>query len=785
MAKRNNKHSPNNPSSPANTNPPQNALTTAFQKATSALRDKTIQQEIPNANLPESDQLKELEKEASETQKAELGSHLKNVADLATELKGLIESYQKRSSDFDRKEAAFEKSNSDNKELGKKLEQQKLELSEKSSEFTKKERELENRELNARSGFALQNAETLRTLIQEITELESNKIELQKEIHATEQRLLALQFEHETKMLEREKTVSAKEREVERNKLRLDTEWKQLEREKEQFKKATFDEATLDIDRHKQAQEKAEERLQKVYKDWRSSEEKLDEYKEFSSALAGHSAREFLDEFAHQKRKINELENHIAHNQDNQLGAENDELRKNQDAQKTKLDDAQRELADTKAQLHRLRLGVSDKEMLEREKRMLEKTNLILSTRLNNLGGLVDDLTQSQEAEKPFPQMSWMDEASKEDWINKRGAKELKLTEQSVPDLKKFTDEMQHRIAQAEDVELFFQLEDIRLLLSGLAMSQLHIFQGISGTGKTSLAKAFAKAMGGSCTDIAVQAGWRDRDDLLGHYNAFEKRFYEKDCLQALYKAQMDPYKNRCNIILLDEMNLSRPEQYFAEFLSALEKNDVKERLISLSENQLPNAPKLLVEGRKIRVPNNVWFVGTANHDETTNEFADKTYDRSHVMTLPRHENSFSIDKKTKAAYSLSSLDQKFKEAIEKNKEEVTELLAKITKTGSGSLTSVLKERFDLGWGNRLEKQAEKFISVFMATGGKKEDGLDHLLANRMFRRGKVTGRYDATIDDLAAIENALTDTWKTWQSEPSHCMKLITEDRRRKERGV
>ena len=51
-------------------------------------------------------------------------------------------------------------------------------------------------------------------------------------------------------------------------------------------------------------------------------------------------------------------------------------------------------------------------------------------------------------------------------------------------------------------------------------MSQLHVFQGISGTGKTSLAKAFAKAMGGFCTDIAVQAGWRDRDDLLGHYNA-------------------------------------------------------------------------------------------------------------------------------------------------------------------------------------------------------------------------------------------------------------------------
>lgn len=62
-----------------------------------------------------------------------------------------------------------------------------------------------------------------------------------------------------------------------------------------------------------------------------------------------------------------------------------------------------------------------------------------------------------------------------------------------------FAEELQHRIATAEEhVELFYPLEDIRVLLGGLAMSQLHVFQGISGTGKTSLAKAFAKAMGAS-----------------------------------------------------------------------------------------------------------------------------------------------------------------------------------------------------------------------------------------------------------------------------------------------
>jgi 5-methylcytosine-specific restriction endonuclease McrBC GTP-binding regulatory subunit McrB len=296
------------------------------------------------------------------------------------------------------------------------------------------------------------------------------------------------------------------------------------------------------------------------------------------------------------------------------------------------------------------------------------------------------------------------------------------------------------------------------------------------------LAKAFAKAMGGHCTDIAVQAGWRDRDDLLGHYNAFEKRFYERDCLQGLYRAQTNAYKDRCNIILLDEMNLSRPEQYFAEFLSALEKNDSKKRLISLSESELPNAPKKLDEGRKIRVPNNVWFVGTANHDETTNEFADKTYDRAHVMTLPRHEAGFKIESKPKACFSYRSLMERFDGAVNQNAEEVEDLLTELT---TGPLTSILQERFDLGWGNRFERQAMRFIPVFMAAGGCKEDALDHLLASRVFRRGKVTGRYDANIDDLDSIEQALTTVWKGWKSSPSRSLGLLSEDRRRKKRGA
>jgi hypothetical protein len=776
-----------------NTNAAQSAVASAWQRATAGIGSlaSLVQSDASVVVLPDldKDQISELEKTEPE-KKVELEKLLADVSDVAKRVRELHEDAQKRIEDLARKEEAFSRRSDENKKkteeihkLDDELKQRQAEVKKSESNLADKERDLEKRELDARSGFAAQNVAALSDLKKEIVDLESKKTEIQLGILESEQKARDDESARTSELMVREADIANKERSLQQQQRRQDAEWKELERERTQIREDALREASLEIARLTEARQRAESRLEKVYRDWILTEQKLEQYREFSEALAGRSAREILDELASHKRRVTQLENHFANSQDDQLQSENEILRKLRDEQKTQLDEVHVDLADAKAQLHRLRLGVSDKENLEKEKRALEKNNQILSARLNDLGKTVDDLTQSQLSEKPFPQLAWMDSASNADWIKDRKAKELSLPEQDVPDLKKFSVELQHRIAQAEEgATLHFRLEDIQLLIAGLAMSQLHIFQGISGTGKTSLAKAFAKAVGGHCTDIAVQAGWRDRDDLLGHYNAFEKRFYERECLQGLYRSQTAAYKDRCNIILLDEMNLSRPEQYFAEFLSALEKNDPRDRLISLSESQLPNAPALLIEGRRIRVPHNVWFVGTANHDETTNEFADKTYDRAHVMTLPRHEAGFKIEPKSKASFSYGSLIERFDSAVTQKTDEVSDLLAELT---TGPLTGILQDRFDLGWGNRLERQAMRFLPVYMAAGGRKEDALDHLLASRVFRRGKVTGRYDATIDDLTAIENALTSVWKGWKSEPRRSMTLLAEDRRRKERGI
>ena len=370
--------------------------------------------------------------------------------------------------------------------------------------------------------------------------------------------------------------------------------------------------------------------------------------------------------------------------------------------------------------------------------------------------------------------------------IDENPTHQSKEATKSVPNLKAFVTELRMRIAGAYDaVPLYYELDDLRIFMGGLAMSQLHILQGMSGTGKTSIVKAFAKVVGGHCSDIAVQAGWRDKFDLIGHYNSFEKKYYEKECLQAIYQAQVPNYEDRINIVLLDEMNLSRPEQYFAEFLSALEKNDVNDRLIELREEELSDAPSRLVEGRKILVPKNVWFMGTANNDETTNKFADKTQDRAHIMELHKVDKKFEITPfDHEVIYSYKSLVKRFNEATATHRQEVEEFLSQL-QSARCELTKILEKSFDVAWGNRFAEHARRFIPCVMAAGGTLELAVDHLLAARVFRQGKVTGRYDISNNDLADVERALTGFCTGRNITPVKCLDLLERDRKRKERGA
>lgn len=655
------------------------------------------------------------------------------------------------------------------------------EISQKLANIAEQERDLLVRETDAKNNFAQLNQGVLLDLKNEITNLQNQQLAEQNKLIQIQAEIIEKQrladeelLQKEQDFLQEKQNVANEKSKLARDKRRLDDEFRELKSQQAEMREAIEQEFSREIDKLKQDIERLNDKLQNSYDENDDLREKLNEYLDFQELLSelNQNPSELKLDLQQKNQEIIALKAQLNNSNDETLRGQLNSYQNENRGLKNKNAELALDLSAKNKELSQLKLGVVDKETLTTEKRVLEKQKAILELRLQELSKTIDDLMDSQLAETPFPQMKALDEVK---------LKEIEWAE--IDNLEHFATELQHRIAQAEKgKKLYFRLDDIRLLLAGLAMSQLHIFQGISGTGKTSLAKAFAKAVGGFCTDISVQAGWRDRDDLLGHYNAFEKKFYEKDCLQGLYRAGTETFGEHIHIILLDEMNLSRPEQYFAEFLSALEKNDVNDRVISLSESELPNAPKYLKEGRKIQVPRNVWFIGTANHDETTNEFADKTYDRAFVMNLPRNEETFKITPFEQANFSVNALQKLFKEA-EKTYQKTTKSLLDDLK--NHDLTLLLEENFGLGWGNRFEAQALRFIPVFKACGGSELMALDHLLASRMLRQGKVTGRYDVSPQDITELKEALDDFGNQHKGKLVQSIKLLDDDLKRKERGL
>ncbi|QFP75011.1 AAA family ATPase [Deinococcus sp. AJ005] len=396
--------------------------------------------------------------------------------------------------------------------------------------------------------------------------------------------------------------------------------------------------------------------------------------------------------------------------------------------------------------LHRASVAVTELETLRDHKVSLETQTTLLRTALRELQADVDKHITSAEGKVIFPSCTDLDIRAE--------LHEQPVLDPERPDLRPFISELQLRIASDPRQPLQYSLETLRSFVAGLAMSRLHLLQGISGTGKTSLPLAFARATGGLSAVTEVQSGWRDRADLVGHFNAFEKRFYESEFLQALYRASLPRYSDTPVMLVLDEMNLSHPEQYFASILSILENPERKQ--LALMEAPVSPAPALLRDGRILDLPENVWFIGTANHDETTKDFADKTYDRAHVMELPRHFTSVTparLPDRPPLAYS--ALQSAFGQA----RSEYAETADQAYRYLNGELCSLLQDRFSINWGNRLERQMKAFVPVIVAAGGTVSEATDHILATKILR--KIQNQFDVRPEDLSELQRHLDRTWR------------------------
>ena len=281
------------------------------------------------------------------------------------------------------------------------------------------------------------------------------------------------------------------------------------------------------------------------------------------------------------------------------------------------------------------------------------------------------------------------------------------------------------RAFAAGKLGLYYDIEDIRRFVAGMGISNLVILRGMSGTGKTSLAYAAGEFFGNSSTVIPIQPMWKERSDMIGYFNEFTKKFNETTMLTKLYEAGGcgDVY-----ITVLDEVNISRIEYYFAEFLSLLELPDPKKRYLDVVADTWKSDPVRLVDG-KLLLPENMWFIGTANNDDSTFAISDKVYDRAAVIDLERKCTPFVCTPPPACYISYAELSRLFDEA-KKTHELSSESREKLAR-----LDAYLSDVFRVSFGNRIMKQIEEYIPIIVACGGSETEALDDILARKILRK--------------------------------------------------
>ena len=277
----------------------------------------------------------------------------------------------------------------------------------------------------------------------------------------------------------------------------------------------------------------------------------------------------------------------------------------------------------------------------------------------------------------------------------------------------------------ASQLKLYYTTDMIRLFISALASTKLVILQGISGTGKTSLAYAWGKFLKHDSCIASVQPSWRDRTELFGYFNEFTKRFNETEVLKEMYVAG---YTDDVYTVILDEMNISRVEYYFAEMLSILEMPNKDEWIVEIVPSAWKSDPVHLMEG-KIKIPPNMWYIGTINNDDSTFMVTDKVYDRAMPIDINDKGQVFEPENIPAQDINYSYLDAKFQEAI-KNNPIHEENLKKIE-----AMDDYVIQHFRIAFGNRIVAHMRKFVPVFVACGGDEIRGIDYFIARKILRK--------------------------------------------------
>lgn len=361
----------------------------------------------------------------------------------------------------------------------------------------------------------------------------------------------------------------------------------------------------------------------------------------------------------------------------------------------------------------------------------------------NNNSSVIRQTEELDDREKVFPALSMMDEEYEGYAVENVISDNLTLNEIAT----------RFRNYLAKEEKLYFDIDTIRFFVSGFAASHFMILEGLSGTGKSSLPRYFAKFINANLLFVPVQATWRDKTNLIGYFNDFSKAYSETEFLTSLYHANYNP--DMIHMFVLDEMNISRVEYYFADFLSVLEypEEEWKIKIMQLPYNFIP--PAKLDDG-VIQIPNNVYFVGTANKDDSTFTITDKVYDRAITIDFDNRNDAFNVNGDASTInLSRSALAKLYQEAKNNKSYQMTDNDYQKFQT----ISDYIYDQFDITFGNRILNQISELVPVFVSCGGTKEEALDFLLSRKVI--SKIEGRFEEYVKN--ALRELLNLIHKTY----------------------
>jgi hypothetical protein len=226
-------------------------------------------------------------------------------------------------------------------------------------------------------------------------------------------------------------------------------------------------------------------------------------------------------------------------------------------------------------------------------------------------------------------------------------------------------------------------------------------------------------------------------------------------------------------------MNLSHPEHYFADLLSLMEKTSFSDQKLKIC-NKVSGKPELMLDEDgtyKLQIPDNVWFIGTANHDETTLQFAPKTYDRANIIEMPKNHTLITIQNNIDLDYVLTDNETLLINFSFENEEDIKDPHDYLGNNGN---FKKICNKLGIGWGNRLEKQIDKFISIFIQLGGTKADAMDHIISSKILRN--IQGRYDLQEKTLKEMKDELENNFADIFADlPEKCLEIIDQELEKK----